>query len=265
MPSRSRAASAELGLISSPREVPADVNSLPADLLCHVLDCLDDDLLGLMSAKSVSHAWCKAGRRVLPQRWPGLRPGAEFAFDALPSDATDGGDGPRVGCHGGRLRLHADGTATGVYACVPKAAAGGRHVPSSKCRGRWNCSGHIHLELLGYCSDLAGACCAEYNLFVDHSELTVLGQSLRFGGDWKLHDVAGEEGEHRSEGEFLAPLTFYYSPASRRPPHARGGRTRRERAAAAHNFDEVNDESEPVRGDFEDAPSRPPPRPPRRG
>ena len=211
------------------------LSQLPVELLSHILDHLST--IECMTAKCVSRSFCSAGRDVLPRRWPGLSVETGFfTFDALPTALVP------IGCHGGRMRLHSDGTLSGVYshflldqsvnlAALATPAAKCQRGPYSKIRGTWT-GDALNIELLDYCASQDGPSLASFELRVSTSELTLQGHMLCLGGQWRLHVLSEQGGDTDHVGD-LHRLNLNYSPPNRRPPQAqqRGRRTHRERAA----------------------------------
>ena len=116
-------------MVEEDDELP-NAENLPLEVLGAVLDCLDT--MSVLIVKSVCTAWLRAGRHILPRRWPGLRPGCAFTFDALPH-------GESLDCQGGRVHLHADGSVTGIYLAASPAtrratAPTARGHRSGRCR-----------------------------------------------------------------------------------------------------------------------------------
>ena len=233
---------------------------LPIELLSHILDHLST--IDCMTAKCVSRSFCSAGRGVLPRRWPGLSGEAGFfTFDTLPTALVP------IGCHGGRMRLHSDGTVSGVYAhfllnppvnLAALATPQRQRVQHSKIRGTWT-GDALNIDLLDYCANQDGPSLASFKLRVSTSELTVQGHMLSLGGQWRLH-VLQKQGDDTDHVGDLHRLNLNYSPPNRRPPQAqqRGRRTRRERAAHMPEEEEEEEEEEHP-SIIDDVPSRPPP------
>mmetsp|Transcript_3562 Transcript_3562/g.7712 ORF Transcript_3562/g.7712 Transcript_3562/m.7712 type:complete len:172 (-) Transcript_3562:104-619(-) len=109
---------------------------------------------------------------------------------------------------------------------VSQALGGGGREPKALLRGTWT-RNMIHIECLP--SDFSGlhaAPCTTFELRCTDSELTLQEHRVSFGGTWTLSSDKGSVTKEASIGD--CSVTFFASPASRRPMHARHRARRRE-------------------------------------